>query len=215
MPDAPPHAIRCLKPAGLRSVWLVHRPGEDPRTVKGWALTPWLALKLMLGLAQPQRQRRGSRRLGNAGVFSPRIFRLCLSRRGRWPVVQLESQYIAGRTALELLNEDSNLLDAKIFGELVTTLAAASLFNRDLKLSNLVLDRQGRLFVIDPVGVRLMRDPVRAIDRMLERLMIEPANAGITVPRRAVTQALFSALRPLAKPQRKAVLARLKAHRRR
>ena len=221
MPGTPPHAVRCLKEAGRRSVWLIQRPGEGSRTLKTWPLTPTIALKLLLGLAQPQRQIRGAERLAKLGIRTP-------SPVGRWRFLRLkiglslalELDYIPGRLALDVLTEGridpavGRPLAAEI-GAAVRLLAEAKLLHRDLKLSNIVIAEEGdrrSICVLDPVGVRPMFDRLEALLRMFDRLRVEPAEMGIDIPRWAWAAVLRETVRGLPRADRRAVIRRLKSH---
>ena len=203
-------------------MWLVQRPGEAPRTLKTWSVTPTMCLKLMLGIAQPQRQIAGARRLARAGLRTPAIpdgWRF--ARRGR-PVVEMELAFVEGLSALEAIRDRT--LDgpyrraaSAAVGEVVAEMIEAGIFNRDMKLANLILgDRDGQTEVwqIDTVGVRRIRRRVKEAARMLERLALELAiirprpDPAVWVP------ALRHALRGLDLDDRREVVRRLKAHRR-
>ncbi len=224
MPKPPAHAVKCLKSAGLNSVWLIHRPGEEPRTLKTWPVTIELLLKIILGIAQPQRQIRGAKRLARAEVDPATV---CGSwrfvRRDRRSFVQLELDYVPGPSALEALREQ-NLSQverrwaAAAVGRIVAKLAVAGLFHRDLTLTNLIVkeaSEPAQIHVVDTVGVRRLRRPVPEIARMLERLTVQPDFNRIPVPRTVWMPLLLAAMRPLAPTTRQAVLRTLKRHRRR
>ena len=217
----PAHAIECLKDAGRQSVWLVRRPGEDPRTVKTWSLGPWLVFKMFLGISQPQRQNRGARRLRQAGVNTPGSrpgWRV--SFHGLLPVLAAELDYVPGETALrllgdELVSDSIKCRSARAVGGTVARLIQAGLFNRDLKLTNLIVDRSGAepiVWMIDPVGVRRMRDEVAETVRMLDRLAVQPLFYGVPLPRSVVIATLLTALRPLGRVERRAVVGRLRRY---
>ncbi|MFO0875557.1 MAG: lipopolysaccharide kinase InaA family protein [Phycisphaerales bacterium] len=191
-PHAPPHAVACLKDAAARSVWLVRRPGEEPRTLKTWPLTASLILKLAVGQAQPQRQARMARRLRAAGIPTPRVVRgPTVVRRGGRRLVELELEHIEGEMPLDLLRSASSAAQvaaARAVGALLAQLVAARFFNRDLKLSNVVIARDDaggalRAWLLDPVGVRRMTSPRSQTARMLERLAVEPRAASIPIRR--------------------------------
>ncbi|MEX0744925.1 MAG: hypothetical protein WD118_04925 [Phycisphaeraceae bacterium] len=147
--SAPPHAVRCLKAAGVRSVWLVEAPGEAATVVKTWPCRLSLQLKRLLGIAQPQRQARGSRRLAAAGVATPTI--RCawrMVRRGRVRVVELEHDYVAGRLATDLFRDatlpaEQRRRIARALGALAPRIAVAGLVHRDMKLENLIVPCHG------------------------------------------------------------------------
>jgi hypothetical protein len=217
----PAHAVRRLKDAGRQSVWLIRRPGEQPRTLKSWPLTPVLLLKLALGIAQPQRQVRGASRVAGAGVPTAKVcgWRLAWGR----PRVEIELLWVPGRSAFDLVSPaslsaaDRRRASAAV-GRVVAGLVAAGLFNRDLKLSNLVVDfSAGRpeVWLIDTVGIRRLRRPAAEIARMLERLAVQPAECGIALSPSAWMPAMRHALGGLSAATRRAVVRRLQAHRRR
>ncbi len=224
MPKPPAHAVKCLKSAGLNSVWLIHRPGEGPRTLKAWPVTIELLFKIVLGIAQPQRQIRGAKQLARAAVDPATV---CgswrLVRRDRRSFIQLELDYVPGPSALEALQE-GNLSEverrraATAVGRIVAKLAVAGLFHRDLTLTNLIVkdaSEPAQICVVDTVGVRRIRRPVPEIARMLERLVVQPDFNRIPVPRMVWMPLLLAAMRPLAPTTRQAVLRTLKRHRRR
>ncbi len=224
MPKPPAHAVKCLKSAGLNSVWLIHRPGEGPRTLKAWPVTIELLFKIVLGIAQPQRQIRGAKQLARAAVDPATV---CGSwrfvRRDRRSLIELELDYVPGPSALDALREgDLNQAErrssAAAVGRIVAKLAVAGLFHRDLTLTNLIVnDASGpaQICVVDTVGVRRIRRPVPEIARMLERLAVQPDFNRIPVPRTVWMPLLLAAMRPLAPTTRQAVLRTLKRHRRR
>jgi hypothetical protein len=219
--SSPPHAVRCLKAEGGRQVWLIDRPGEGPRIIKRWPLTLLMAVKIALGASQPQRQVRGAARLARSGIRTPRP---C----GSWRVVRMdrrrlitiELEYAEGQTAWAILNDPAvpeavKARCAHAVGSLVAEFRWAGLFNRDLKLMNLIIDHAADevlVSVIDPMGVRRMRDTVDHTERMLERLAILPLYHHVPVPRGVVIAVLHSALSGLEKVRRRAVLQRLREH---
>jgi hypothetical protein len=220
--NPPAHAVRRLKDAGRQSVWLIQRPGEQPRTLKSWPLTPLLLAKLVLGIAQPQRQIRGARRVARAGIPTAEV---CGRRLvwGRPPRVEIELAWVPGDSAFELvaparLNDADRRGASAAVGRLVARLVEAGLFNRDLKLSNLIVDfSAGRADVrlIDTVGIRRLRRREIEIARMLERLAVQPARGGIALTPPAWMPAMRHALGGLGAVTRRAVVRRLQAHRQR
>lgn len=201
---APPGALACLKAAGLRSVWMVRGEDGDLRTVKTWPLGALTALKWLIGLSQPQRHRRGARRLREVGISTPPLLRgPRIVRRGGALLLELELEYIEGATGMELLragDAERTTAAGTAVAELLRRLLRAGLFNRDLKLSNVLLRRTGsgwEAWLLDPVALRPLRDLRRQGTRMLERLAVEPREEGITLPqgaRRVVVAALRDAL---------------------
>jgi hypothetical protein len=174
--------VRRLKDAGRQSVWLIQRPGEQPRTLKSWPLTPLLLVKLALGIAQPQRQLRGARRVARAGIPTAEVCCLKLAwgrprpagprklrGHGR-PQVEIELGWVEGSSAYDLVSSGSlspsdRRRTSAAVGRVVAKLVEAGLFNRDLKLSNLIVDfSAGRadVWLIDTVGIRRLRAARRA-----------------------------------------------------
>jgi len=74
---------------------------------------------------------------------------------------------------------------AEQLGLLVRNLRAAGLFNRDLKLSNIVLRPDKQLAMIDTVGVRRASRSERLRRRMLRAMLFEAAGTGL-LPRRTL-----------------------------
>ena len=206
VPKPPAHVVKCLKSAGLNSVWLIHRPGEEPRTLKSWPVTLGLLGKIMLGIAQPQRQIRGAKWVARAGVDPATV---CGSwrfarREGRL-LIELELDYVPGPSALDAL-EDQTLSQTELrcaaaaIGQIVAKLAVAGLFHRDLTLSNLIVrsaSGPAQICVIDTVGVRRIRRPVPEIARMLERLGVQLVTIHNPAPPTAWMALLLEAMRPL------------------
>ncbi len=216
----PEHLVRTLKTYRGQSVWLVHRPGEEPRTIKCWALTPWLLFKLLLGIGQPQRQVGGAQRLRRAGLSTPPIVGGWRMRwRGR-PVIEVELVWVEGRAALDMARDEAlGQTDleplSRSIGRIVAGMSSAGLFNRDLKLANIIVGDDGAVSQIDTVGVRSSRRRVRETARMVERLGVQLPVMGTRLTRAAWVPALREALRPLSRSQRRAAVQWLQAHRRR
>lgn len=220
----PAHAIRCLKSDGLHNVWLIERPGRGPRTLKTWPLGPLTALKLLLGIAQPQRQMRGMRKLRRVGVRTPQCVGTWHVRwNGSRPLVQIELEFAPGIAAAELLaprsdddraDRDVLVRSARQVGRIIADMAGGAVFHRDLKPSNLVIEtrnpHQPIVWVIDTVGVRRMRRRIDEIERMLERLTCQPMTLERPVLRELAIATLRAALRPLHPQDRRAVLGRLR-----
>ncbi|MEE2718827.1 MAG: hypothetical protein VX727_03480, partial [Planctomycetota bacterium] len=101
---SPEHAVTCLKEEGLRSVWLVQRPGESPRIAKYWPVTVWGMLKHLVGVSQSARQLRGARRLKGIGLRTPEVVdppRIVVEAGRR--LVRVELAYVPGSTVTEWL----------------------------------------------------------------------------------------------------------------
>ncbi len=220
MGEQPAHAVRALKEAGRQSVWLIHRPHEQPRTVKSWGVGPAMLVKLALGIAQPQRQVAGARLLADAGIKTARLA-------GPWrlawnggPMVQLELDYVEGRSALDMardaaLREGDLRRASDAVGRLVAGMIAAGLFNRDMILANLVVDAHHQAWQIDTVGVRREGRRAVAAARMLERLGVQLPVMKERLGPAAWMPGLRRILSSLSKPDREEAIRWLQEHRRR
>ena len=220
--NPPPHTIRCLKDAGPSSLWLIHRPSQELRTLKRWLFSPSLLAKYALGISQPQRQVRGANRAARAGIITANI---AGKPRFIWkdgvPNIELELDYIEGCSALDALranalSEQDIRSASRLLGQIVAKLAVAGLFHRDMTLSNIII-AEGRepivLHLIDTVGIRPMRRSIPEFARMLERLAVQPTFEKIDIPSTIWMPLLLEALRPLAGHNRRGVLRWLKEHR--
>ncbi len=175
----PAHGVRCLKEAGPYSVWLIERPGQEPRTLKTWPLTLPTALKLLVGGAQAQRQLRGSRRLARLNVRTPQPIGRWVLRRlgGRWRVT-IELHFAPGRSVRDMftsggIDERAARASAVQIGRFVRAMANARLTHRDLKLNNIVIEETADgpvVWLVDTVGVRPAWGRLRGLMQMLERL---------------------------------------------
>tara|TARA_Y100000589_G_scaffold60999_1_gene52067 strand:- start:20340 stop:21011 length:672 start_codon:yes stop_codon:yes gene_type:complete len=219
---SPEHAVACLKEEGLRSVWLVERPGEASRTAKYWPVTLWSAAKHCIGISQPARQLRGARRLAAIGVATPQVVDgpTVVSARSR-RLYRLELEYVPGSTVMECLEESSHDTAtcrsvARQLGVVIRLISGAGLLHRDLRLSNVIVEAAADgpvVWVIDPVGVRRCGNGLMAIARMLERLDVELRRRR-AIARGAWREVVRSALSELSAADRRAVFAQLRAHRR-
>ena len=100
--------------------------------------------------------------------------------------MEIELGWVEGSSAWDLVSSkglgasDRRRASAAV-GRVVARLIEAGLFNRDVKLSNLVVDSTGErpeVWLIDTVAIRRLRRPAVEIARMLERLAVQPARAG-------------------------------------
>lgn len=202
---APPAgAVRCLKAAGPRSVWQVRGPEGDLRTRKTWPLDALSVAKWLCGGTQAQRHAKAVATLAAAGIRTPRVVAGPRWRREPWGrAIELELAYVEGRTGLEVLRDgDSECAEraAVAVAELLEMLIRGRIFNRDLKLSNvLVEDRDGvpRAWLLDPVALRPLRAPRSQVARMLERLAVEPREQGIRIPPQAARRVVHAARKAL------------------
>jgi len=219
----PAHAVRRLKESGEHPVWLVQRPGEAPRTLKTWSVTPAMCVKLALGIAQPQRQIAGARRLERAGLRTPAIPGGWRFARRERRVVEMELAFVEGLSALEAIGDRTlagpyRRAASAAVGEVVAGMVEAGLFNRDMKLANLILADRGEktdVWQIDTVGVRTTRRRVKETARMLERLGVQLSIMGPRPDPAVWVPAFRHALRGLDIEDRREVVRRLQAHRRR
>lgn len=221
--DAPAHALRCLKADGLHNVWLIQPPGQSMRTLKTWPLGVGMLFKLWLGIAQPQRQLRGMRRLRRINVPTPNSFGPWrLRRRGKHWMVELEMDFAPGQSAWELISNERAapakphdlIRAARKVGQTVAALTGGRAFHRDLKPSNVVIDfdqhAKPAVWIIDTVGVRRMRNRIAETERMLERLAIQPMQLEPSLARKIRIAVLRATLEPLSLQDRRDVLSRLR-----
>ena len=216
--DQPSHAMERLKEHGNGyAVWRVTNADGEVTTLKSWPLLFKTLLTLPVGMAQPQRQARGTRRLQALGVPTPAIVS---GPKRVGSTMQLELRWIEGRTGLELLRardaEPTALLEAaERMGTMVATIAAGGFMHRDLKLSNIIVEQvDGGLhpWLIDTVGVRRCMSTSQAVYRMLERLLVEIRREPDLVDRMRLP-VVRGALRSLSRSTRRAVCALLRSHR--
>ncbi|MHC4908145.1 MAG: BUD32 family EKC/KEOPS complex subunit [Planctomycetota bacterium] len=223
----PPYSTQCLKRDGRRCVWRVDAPGRPPSVMKVWPLQVGLVLKMLLGLAQPQRLRRDAELLLAAGLPTPPVDRRwTIGRDNDGRVLGLTMPWIPGVSGLEALKRsaDPSMLPrvreaATQAGSIVAAHAGAGVVNRDLKLTNLIVDGLDggttaavHVSVIDP-DLRRARSRPAAIARMLERLNIEPADFGVSVPWSVHRAAVRAATCDRGRADRRAVLRMLRSRR--
>ncbi len=132
-----------------------------------------------IGITRLMRQWKGWERLVGAGVDSPDCFVLFREA----SVESLVMRRAAGETLFEYIaRQDTGITErihvARLVGEMLGTLNAAGLFNRDGKPSNLIVSPgRDRLWVIDSVGVMGSRRG-HGMARMCANLIIEPTGLG-------------------------------------
>lgn len=172
---APRGVVRVLKRDGRRGVFLVDE-GRGPCVVKRWPLTPWECVKLVLGIAQAQRQTRGARRLRAAGIATPEPVHGTRVVVDGGPIVEIRLRWVEGEPLLHRLRRADAAACAALGRDMhgiLGRLRAAGLFHRDAKLTNFVVDAEGRIVAIDPVGVRRSRDPAAEAERVRQTLLCE------------------------------------------
>jgi hypothetical protein len=199
------------------AVWRVTHADGAVTTLKSWPLLFKSLLTLPVGMAQAQRQARGTRRLQELGLPTPAIVS---GPKRVHSTVQLELRWVEGRTGLELLRagdvDPAALRDAaERMGAMVATIATGGFMHRDLKLSNIIVEQvDGGLqpWIIDTVGVRRCMSTSGSVYRMLERLLVEIACEPDLVDRMRLP-VVRGALRPLPRSTRRAVCGLLRSHR--
>ena len=215
--DGPLDAMELIKgQRNGRAVWRIERPGGVVSTLKTWPLLSKCLLTLPLGIAQPQRQRRGSNRLNRIGVPTPPII---AGPRVAGGLCTLELEWVHGRTALEHcvaadLDSSAMKMLATQLGSHVAMIANAGYVHRDMKLSNIIIESSPegpKAWIIDTIGIRRCTSKSMAVFRMLERLLTElgPDRTHLEV---AWGPLLRAAIRPMSGPIRRAVLERLRSH---
>lgn len=223
------HDLRLLKQEGPTRVVIAASPapGGAPSTVLKILRHDGLIeqARAVLGMTRLHRQWRGDARLARADLQPPVCQALARAHTRAGEVCTLlVLEHLGGPDLLGRLHEcrrigagaekTLNQLAAAA-ARLASRVAAAGLFNRDQKPSNIVVHApQGgasdepRLVVIDTVGVRSARSAAArrtAHERMLFSLVIEPLGTGL-LPRRAVLmRALVRACPAVPRAERKAL----------
>ena len=177
---------------------------------------------------QLERQIRGARTLQRIGVATaePLLLVRGVHRATRSPRESLVTRALPGRTLLHLMDDiarrrahapslDAQRAVAHTLGRQLQRFAAAGLFNRDHKPSNLIVmfdDSPPEIAVIDTVAIR--RDHVRDGGlRMLTSLMLEPLGCRCPPPRTMRMRTLIAATTDQAHPQGAPLVARKAAWR--
>ena len=179
----PPGTRRTLKREGRRGVFLVRAPDGSDELVKRWPATPWELCKLAIGIAQPQRQLRGARRLLAAGVATPRPRGgVRLSTIGGF-VIEIRLGWVEGESLLDAVRRSIGDGDGERLARLGAALGAirdrlevARLFHRDAKLSNFILTPLDAIVAIDTVGIRASRHPASERMRWRDAIACELAS---------------------------------------
>jgi len=172
---------------GVRAVAV--KQVSSGRGLRGW-------LRAMAPRRRGWRQWRGAARLAAIGTPTAQPLLLARGRAGAEHCEWLALELVEGRTALATLRAgdlsvgEEHALAAQL-GSLVRAIDEAGWFNRDSKLSNVIVRPDGGLVVVDTVGVQ-RRGGKRL--RMLGAMLNEAMDAGV-LPRRAV---LMRALRAAA-----------------
>jgi len=120
-----------------------------------------------------QREWRGALLLREKGIPAARPIALFRHGRTQWT---LAFERIEGPTALHLARSGDPAQRralAHSLGRLVARLSAAAIFNRDCKLSNLIVRTDGDIATIDCVGVRSARITTDLRRRMLAAMLYE------------------------------------------
>jgi tRNA A-37 threonylcarbamoyl transferase component Bud32 len=167
-------------------VFLVRAPDGSDELVKRWPATPWELCKLAMGIAQPQRQLRGARRLLAAGVATPRPRGDArLSTLGGFSI-EIRLAWVDGESLLEVVrrsvaeNDRTRLAElGEKLGAIREQLDAHGIFHRDAKLSNFIVtpsvaaQGSGAIVAIDTVGIRASRDQASERQRWREAIACE------------------------------------------
>lgn len=149
-------------------------------------------IKSMLGMDQFDRHWRAADMLKEANIRTGEPVLLARAIVDGSPAVVLVLKYVEGMTVLDAMRlSRARKLDPSIereiaseLGVLVHRLEAASLFNRDLKPSNVIIvagpavgkGKSTQLAIIDLAGVRSARE---GRNRMFASLIIEPTGCGV------------------------------------
>jgi len=136
----PEHATRLLKADARTAVWRVDPPGEPPRTVKLYALSPRMRIKHLLGRTKAQRQLRGMARLEAAGVATTgALGPVTRTRIAGRPLLRLDLPFHEGRSVWRMLREDRvPRSTAQAIGQLARQIAEQGLCHNDFKPDNLL-----------------------------------------------------------------------------
>lgn len=191
--DGPP-GLEVLKAGDQVGVYALGVDGR-PVVLKCWRLSTiahraYAALRTTRG----SRQWRGSRRLKEIGLRTPRSLALIRGRSGRDLVEVLIMERLDGRTLLEHLARPT--LTPRAEHRVATTLALqchtmlrAGIFNRDHKPSNLMVlhaDQSiAEIAILDAVAIRPFVGGGHGHAPPFERLVLEAIGVG-TMPRRSL-----------------------------
>lgn len=157
------------------------------------------ALRRAAGRTKALRQAHGAAMLARIGVrTSPPLLVLRGEEDGRhfeWLVLSELAGTDLLRALAQGMEADRLRTVAQRAGELVATISAAGLQNRDHKLSNQILGPDGAIGVIDTVGVRPGGGGA-AIERMLVAMLREARGAGVLPDARAMARCVRAATGP-------------------
>ena len=187
---------RILKQEGSDAVWACALLGRSVIVKRRHTSGLGELARRMVGITRAERQWRGCTLLRHAGIPTAQCLILARASESEWLVMEeLPGQSLLSELAKSEMSAAAVRALAAGVGELVSSMAAAKLFNRDQKPSNIIATKldtsRAELAVIDTVGVR--RCPSWREDftvRMLASLVIEPRGTGILIPRTAMMRAL-------------------------
>lgn len=181
---------RILKRDGAFIVYRARLLERDV-VIKLWPMTPKARLQALFANTRSLRHWRGAARLRKCGIPTAWTWAALRGTLDGRPAECLVMEALRGRTALQHL-ADNNLTIreqhavAEAIGRQIAQLAAAMLFNRDHKPSNLIVTDtapgSAAVAVIDCVDIR--RGQFRP-DRMMAMLLIEALGVGLR-PRLAI-----------------------------
>ena len=231
--------LYCLKQDGEKSVWVVktdcetesatqlseeehdkesHPEGGQLLTLKRWPCSWGVLLRTWLGIAQHQRQQRGSVRFRRCSIPTPRILSCRKSHYHSRDYFELRLEHIPGEDALNLLVEHRMTLQqglqlSQALGNYVATLIASGFTDRDFKLNNIVIPHAREFrdpIVIDTVGVKRTLSKVHGAARMIERVAIMPLWLGIPIQSAWMRVFLREALKHFTAKERSRVLSKVR-----
>ncbi len=160
-------------------VWRIDTPGGRAYVVKRFEYSPIKQmLACMLRIHPGQRERRCCEMLKAAGLAVVPIVGGGVSKRKYWLVTPYTGKSLYNLLHHgELTDPQKRMQLMTAVGQLTGRLAYKGLFNRDHKASNVVVDDDGKPWLIDVVGVRRSRGQ-KDTDRMLANLRSNLLEAG-------------------------------------
>lgn len=185
--EAPAEASRVLKSDRRSKVWRVDRPREAGGAIVYKRFEYWplrQALAGWLSVHPAQREMRQNQLLRSAGLPVAPIVDHGVDRVGLgckyWLATPDRGETIK-RLLIhrELEGRQQRLRVVRLLAHLAADLIQRGYYFRDFKLSNVVIDRAGQLWLIDVGSVRPSRDPKHAL-RMLANLAQEARSDGVS-----------------------------------
>ncbi|HEB60909.1 MAG TPA: hypothetical protein ENJ06_03695 [Phycisphaeraceae bacterium] len=192
---------------GKTEIGIVPYPAgrETGVVLKSWYCTTGAAVvKAKIGLTQAQRQWRGAMLVNNAGIATSLPMAMWLVKQpGKGQVVVAAFRLLPGEDLMNVLaRSELSSKAARAAGRLTAKLCLAGLFNRDHKPSNIILTDEGKMGLIDTVGIRRAKcrcrftggkmPGKRLVPRMLASLVTEPLGLGLLPRRTQLLRGLLS-----------------------